>query len=166
MTIVNSADNDISLILLDEDPIFSLGFQEICRTQEFKNIDKNLHLNIVATGKIKDCSSLLSRSQVDLLVVATDFDRFANQANFFINTIPELIKQYPWLKIVLLVNPAKYLFYISQIDSIQGACYKYSDIQEIIKTFKACLKGKKYLSKKNLSTKNPNKFNYWLYKQS
>ena len=100
MTIVNSANRDISLILLDEDPIFSLGFQEVCRSEEFNQI------NIIATGKIKDFSSLLADSEVDLLVVAVDFDRFKNQADYFLNAIPEIIQQYSTLKIVFLVFSA------------------------------------------------------------
>ena len=159
MTIVNSTNNDISLILLDEDPIFSLGFQEICRTEEFSQI------NIIATGKIKDFSALLASSQVDLLVVAIDFDRFESKANFFIKTIPQIIKQYPHLKIVLLVNPASYLFYVSQIDYIQGICYKYTDIQEIIKTCQKCVAGTKYVSKKKTPLKKGSKFSYWFYQQ-
>ncbi len=159
MTIANSNKTNISLILLDEDPIFTLGLKEICKSEEYTDV------NITATGKVKDIYSLIKRYQVDLWVVALDFDRFSTLANKFINSIPKLTQEYPQLNLVIIVNPESFVNDFQQITMIKGCCYKYTDIDELINTFRVCARGEIYFSTSNISTSKNRRFNTWFCNQ-
>ena len=126
MSILESNDTIINLILLDEDPIFTLGLKEVCKQEYFSDI------NIVATGKIKDLYTFLKQYQADLWIFSLDFDRFNNIAKKVIAIIPQLIDKYPELKIVIIVNPQDLVNNFAQISGVKGCCYKYTDIDELI----------------------------------
>ncbi len=159
MSILKSNDSIINLILLDEDPIFSLGLKEVCKTEEFAD------LNVIATGKIKDTYSFLTEYKADLWVLALDFDRFNNQAKKIIASIPQFIQEFPDLKIVIIVNPQYLVADFARLSNIKGCCYKYSNINELIKTFRLCGQGETYFSQKQNFSSRKNKINTWFYRQ-
>ena len=159
MSLLKSNDTIINLILLDEDPIFSLGLKEICKNPDFSDI------NIIATGKVKDLYSFLKQYQVDLWVISLDFDRFNSQAKKVIAAIPSLIKKYPDLKIAIIVNPQELVNNFVQVSGIKGCCYKYTDIDELITTLRTCARGENYFSSKYTSSSRHQKINAWFYHQ-
>ena len=159
MTIADSNKTEISLILLDEDPIFTLGLKEFCSSEEFAD------LNIIATGKIKDIYSFIKEYQVDLWVVALDFDRFSKPAQEFVNGLPQLTKNYPELNIVIIVNPQNLVADFAQFSTIKGCCYKFTNIQELVNTFRRAAQGEIYFSSKDISPSQSKRINTWFYNQ-
>lgn len=159
MSILKSNDAVINLILLDEDPIFTLGLKEVCKQGEFADI------NIVATGKIKELYSFLQQYQADLWVISLDFDRFKNLAKKVLAVIPQLVEKYPDLKIVILVNPQDLVDNFRQISGVQGCCYKYADINELITTLRTCSQGENYFSEQYISSSRQQKINAWFSHQ-
>ena len=159
MTIANSNKTEISLILLDEDPIFTLGLKEVCKSEDFAD------LNIVATGKLKDIHRFVEQYQIDLWVIALDFQRFRPQAENFLNSLAQLIQEHSQLNIVTIVNPSDLVLDLAKVSFIKGCCYKYTDINELIKTFRLCAKGEVYFSNKDISRSKKSKINNWFYRQ-
>ncbi|WP_373478689.1 DUF3685 domain-containing protein [Geminocystis sp.] len=156
MSSTNSNETEISLILLDDNNIFTLGLREVLNTEEFKDI------NIIATGKIADFSSLLKQYEVNLWVISLDFNQYPEKVKQFLKFLPQLSNEYPHLSLVILVS-WEFVGDFSSIPIIKGSCYKNADVNELVKTFRICAKGETYFSI-NTTLFSP-KINSWFSRQ-
>lgn len=130
----------ISLILLDEDPIFSLGFREALKTGGFQEI------NVVATGKLQDIFPLLESYKVDLWLVSLDLEIYPKKVRNFISYLPKISKQYPEINILLLTRPETlvYDFKLNHIPIVKGYCYKYIPLEKLVEAVRLCGRGGVY----------------------
>ena len=158
MSLLQSNEKTINLILLDEDSIFTLGLKEVCKEEKYAD------LNIMATGRLGDIYSLVKKHQPDLWILALDFDRFSAQAQKLLKSIPSLTKKYPQIKLVIIFNPSGFAHNLTAIDNLQGCCYKYTSIDELVKTFRLCAKGETYFSDNDTSS-SQGKLNKWFETQ-
>jgi DNA-binding NarL/FixJ family response regulator len=157
MSFTNTNKTKINLILLDDDPIFLLGLREILSGEEFKDI------NIIATGKISDFSALLTQYQTDLWIVSLDFNKYPDKAKKFLNALEKLNDEFGDLSIIILLSWG-FIGDFSLIPTIKGCCYKDSDINELVKTFRLCGSGKTCFINSNSLVKSKNIYN-WLHDQ-
>lgn len=154
MSSTNINKTQINIILLDDDPIFILGLKEVLNGEEFKDI------NIIATGKISDFSSLLKEYIPSLWVISLDFNKYPDKGKNFLDSLEKFNDQYPDLALVILL-PWGFIGDFSFIPSIKGCCYKNSDINELVKIFRLCSSGETYFSIKNSLVKSKNVYNWF-----
>ncbi|BAQ61012.1 two-component response regulator [Geminocystis sp. NIES-3708] len=157
MSFTNTNKTEINTILLDDDPIFVLGLKEVLNGEEFKDI------NVIATGKILDFSSLLKEYNLTLWVVSLDFNQYPDKAQKFLNSLEKLSEQNSNLSLVILV-PWGFIGDFSLIPVIKGCCYKGTDVNELVKIVRICASGETYFSINNSSTPSKNIHN-WFYNQ-
>lgn len=149
----------INIILLDEDPVFSLGLKEVCKDAIYQDI------NIIATGKLNELFSLVKNNNSDLIAISLDWEKHPDKVKKFFQDLPLLAKEYPELKILLIVNPRGLISQLTSLSIVKGYCYKNIDIDHLIKIIRICAKGEQYFPKnKNISGKKDH-FNSWLARQ-
>ncbi|WPF89440.1 DUF3685 domain-containing protein [Cyanobacterium aponinum AL20118] len=153
---INESQSSINVILLDEDPIFSLGLKEICKDEIYQDI------NIIATGKLKDIFSLIKNYNCDLVAVALDWEKYPDRVKKFFQDLSLLVKEYPELNILLMVNPRGLIYDLTSLSIVKGYCYKNIEIDELIKIIRICAKGEQYLTQNQSLSSNQNNFNSWL----
>lgn len=157
MSFTNSNETEINLILLDDDPIFLFGLKEVLNKEEFKDI------NINATGKISDFSSLLKEYNSGLWLISLDFNQNSAQSKKFLNSLLKLNDLYPNLCLVILLT-GDFSVNFSFISVIKGYCYKGIDIKELVKILRICASGETYFSLDDNSQK-PHRIYSWFYNQ-
>ncbi|BAQ65460.1 DUF3685 domain-containing protein [Geminocystis sp. NIES-3709] len=157
MSFTNGNKDEITIVLLDNDPIFTLGLKEVLKTEEYQDI------NIIATGKISELITLLSQYKPLIWLISLDTNKYPDKVKEFLNYLPQLNEQYPDLSILILLSSG-FIPDFSNISIIKGFCYKNAELSELIKTVKICAEGKNYFSFTNSSIKSQ-KLNNWFYKQ-
>lgn len=154
MSSTNINKTQINIILLDDDPIFILGLKEVLNGEEFKDI------NVTATGKISDFSSLLKQYTPNLWVVSLDFNKYPDKGKNFLDSLEKFKDQYPDLSLVILL-PWGFIGDFSLIPAIRGYCYKDSDIDELVKTFRLCASGETCFYVNDSLVKSKNIYNWF-----
>ncbi|MBL1210400.1 hypothetical protein, partial [Geminocystis sp. GBBB08] len=154
MSSTNTNKTEVNLILLDDDPIFLLGLREVLKGEKFKDI------NVIATGKIADFSVLLTQDQNNLWVVSLDFYKYPSQSNNFLKSLEKLNIKYPDLSLVILL-PWGFVGDFSLIPAIKGYCYKNSEIDELVKIFRACALGETCFYLNNSVVKSQNIYTWF-----
>lgn len=157
MSVNNASKDEISIVLLDNDPIFTLGLKEVLKTSEYQDI------NIIATGKISEFITLLSSYQPSLWLISLDINKYPDKVKEFLNYLPPLNQESPNLSIVLLLSSG-FMPDVSNISIIKGFCYKDADIEELIKTLRMCVKGENCFNFTNANIKSK-KINNWFSQQ-
>lgn len=157
MSVNNTSQDEISIVLLDNDPIFTLGFKEVLKTSEYQDI------NIIATGKISEFTTLLSSYQPSLWLISLDINRYGDKVNEFLNYLPLLSQKLSNISIVLLLSSG-FILDVNNIPIIKGFCYKDADIEELIKTLRICGKGENCFNVTNANIKSK-KIHNWFSQQ-
>jgi DNA-binding NarL/FixJ family response regulator len=157
MSVNNASQDEISIVLLDNDPIFTLGLKEVLKTPEYQDI------NIIATGKIAEFITLLPTYQPSLWLISLDINKYPDKVKEFLNYLPQLNQQSSEISIVLLL-PSGFMPDVSNISIIKGFCYKDADIEELIKTLRMCVEGENCFNFTNANIKSK-KINNWFSKQ-
>ncbi len=156
---VNESLPTINIILLDEDPIFSLGLKEVCKEAIYQDI------NLIATGKLNELFSLVKNYNCDLIAIGLDWEKYPDKVKKFFQDLSLLAKEYPELNILLMVNPKGLIDELTSLSIVKGYCYKSIDIDELITIIRICAKGEQYLSKYNNISRKKEYFNSWLARQ-
>ncbi|MCS6942496.1 MAG: DUF3685 domain-containing protein [Geminocystis sp.] len=127
----------ISVILLDEDPIFSLGLREALKTGGF------LDINLVATGQLQDIFSLLESYKVDLWLVCLDLEIYPKKVRKFVSELPKISKDYPEINLLLLTIPETmvYDFKLNYLPIVKGYCYKHIPLEQLVEVVRLCGRG-------------------------
>lgn len=149
----------INIILLDEDPVFSLGLKEVCQDIIYQDI------NLIATGKLNELFALVKNYECDLIAVSLDWEKYPDKVRKFFQDLSLLAKEYPELNILLMVNPKGLISELTTLSIVKGYCYKNIDIDELIKIIRICAKGEQYLATKKNSSGKKEFFNSWLARQ-
>jgi DNA-binding NarL/FixJ family response regulator len=157
MSVNNASKDEISIVLLDNDPIFTLGLKEVLKIPEYQDI------NIIATGKIAEFITLLPTYQPSLWLISLEINKYPDKVKEFFNYLPQLNQQYSEVSIVLLLSSG-FMPDVSKIPVVKGFCYKDADIEELIKTLRICVKGENCFNFTNANIKSQ-KINNWFSKQ-
>lgn len=157
MSVNNASKDEITIVLLDNDPIFTLGLKEVLKTPEYQDI------NIIATGKISEFITLLPTYQPSLWLISLDINKYPDKVKEFLNYLPQLNQQSAEVSIVLLLSSG-FMPDVSNISIIKGFCYKDADIEELIKTLRMCVEGENCFNFTNANIKSK-KINNWFSKQ-
>lgn len=156
---VNESLPTINIILLDEDPIFSLGLKEVCKDEIYQDI------NLIATGKLNELFSLVKNNNCDLIAISLDWEKSPDKVKKFFQDLSLLATEYPELKVLLMVNPKGLISELTSLSIVKGYCYKNIDIDDLIKIIRICATGEQYFTKNNNISGKKEHFNSWLSRQ-
>lgn len=155
---VNESLPIINIILLDEDPIFSLGLKEVCKDIIYQDI------NLVATGKLNDLFSFVKNYNYDLIAIGLDWENHPDKVKKFFQDLPLLATEYPESNLLLMLNPKGLIYDLTSLSIIKGYCYKNIHIDELITIIRTCAKGEQYFNNNKFFSKKEH-FNSWLSRQ-
>ena len=143
------AKDRIELLIVDNDPIFRLGFvTALAAYPDFDIISQAKNLN----------HALLELEQgliPDLLVIALNFQYFARQKGIALKLCRKIRREYDSLPIFVLSSSSKpkILKTLKTLD-IQGYCNKGTDIETIVRAMRSIVEGEVYWQKNKVSTSN------------
>lgn len=129
------SDRLIKLLLVDDDPIFGLGFRSALEAEEFSDITI-----VNQVFNFRDALATLAENEVDILVLETDLE-----TNAGFQFAQQILSEYPNLPIFLLTANTDYQYLSAAKQAgFKGYCAKKTPITSIAQGLRRIAKGESY----------------------